>query len=222
MVGAWSTANGSDGAPWMSQPGKQGKGKQIHGFVQVSTGHSNHRNATNPWLDFPGILGFMITPTECLKDPPEQRQLSCCSGGFSRLAGQAAVAVCPSLGHSTVPQQLLQLRTVLEQCCHCSRALSPVLAPQQGKAPWDKLKSAGFVGGHLSQHQLSAGALCKQLPKKPLLLMSFPPDHEPANKTDRAAPQQTPLTTAPSLLLHMSPLTSAEEWLCVFIPVCFL
>lgn len=50
-------ANGNDGAPWMSQPGKQSKEVQIHGFVQVSTGHPNHCNSTNPWLDFPGILG---------------------------------------------------------------------------------------------------------------------------------------------------------------------
>lgn len=52
--------------------------------------------------------------------------------------------------------------------------------------------------------------------KSHLLLMSFPPDHELSNKIHRAAPQQTPLTTAPSLLVQMSPLTSAEEWLCVF------
>lgn len=116
----------------------------------------------------------------------------------------------------SVPQQLLQLSTELG---HCSRSLSlsPALAPQQGGAHWGKLKSAGFVGGHLSQHQISAGALCSQLPKKPLLLMSFPPNHEPFNKIHRAALQPTPLTTDPSLLVHMSPFTSAEEWLYVFL-----
>lgn len=105
------------------------------------------------------------------------------------------MAVCPSLRQRTVPQQLLQLRTVLAHCCQCSRPLTPGLAPQQGGAQWDKLKSAGFVGGHLSQHQISAGALCNQLPKKPLLLMSFPPNHEPCNKIHRAASLLTPVTT---------------------------
>lgn len=100
---------------------------------------------------------------------------------------QAGSSVCvPGFGHRAVPQQLLQLSTELGHCCHCSRSLSPALAPQQGGAHWDKLKSAVFVGGHLSQHQISAGDPSNQLPKKPLLLMSFPPNHEPFNKIHRA------------------------------------
>lgn len=47
--------------------------------------------------------------------------------------------------------------------------------------------------------------------------MSFPPNHEPLDKMHRAAPQQTPMTTVPSLLVQMSPFTSAEEWLYVFL-----
>lgn len=160
------------------------------------------------------------------EESPSKCSCSCAAAvlGFSRLTRQSAVAVCPSLRQRTVPQQLLQLRTVLAHCCQCSRPLTPGLAPQQGGAQWDKLKSAGFVGGHLSQHQISAGALCNQLPKKPLLLMSFPPNHEPCNKIHRAASLLTPvttlltpMTTAPSLLVQRSPFTSAEEWLYVFL-----
>lgn len=69
----------------------------------------------------------------------------------------------------------------------------------------------------MSEHQISAGALCNQLTKKPLLLLSFPPKHETYNKFQRPDPQLMQITKVPSLPVQMSLFTSAEDWPYVFV-----
>ncbi|XP_071615715.1 uncharacterized protein [Heliangelus exortis] len=69
----------------------------------------------------------------------------------------------------------------------------------------------GFAGGHLSEHQISAGTLRNQVTKKPLLLLSFPPKHESHNKFCRPDPQLMQTTEVPSLPVQMSLFTSAED-----------
>lgn len=92
----------------------------------------------------------------------------------------------------------------------------PSAGPTAGRSTLGQAEIS-WICRTFAHHQISAGALCNQLPKKPLLLTSFPPNHEPDNKIHRAAPPLTPMTTVPSLLVQMSPFTLAEEWLYVFL-----
>lgn len=120
---------------------------QIHGSVQVSTWQYSHCNS-NSWLGFPGIWGVMVAPSECPKSPAQHMplQLPCCPWGVP-----GSSARVPSLGQPCSSGQGWTLLPLPRPC--------PSAGPMQGGAHWDKLKSAAFVGGHLSQPQISAGAL---------------------------------------------------------------
>lgn len=87
-----------------------------------------------------------------------------------------------------------------------------VPAPQQGGTQGlFKINLTGFAGRPLSEHQISAGALCNLLTKKPLLLLSFPPKHEIYNKFHRQDPQLKQMTKVSSLLMQMSLFTSVKD-----------